>query len=146
MTNDTVRSKNLYKTFLSILKFIPSTLSIVQIIGLLLNYIGVSNSILTCFGGASFLFVGLLFIMSYIFRFCYLYRIPLWYTTIIISLNLFRNLGLIPIALILFYRICLIVTGIFISLFVGYMYINRNNPKIDHIKQLCESYAECCSK
>lgn len=144
MTNETVRNKNLYKIFLSVLKFMPSLLALVQIGGLLCNYFGISNLVLTCFGGSSLLFIVLLYIMSYIFRFCYLYRIPLWYVTFIVLMNLLRYFGCIPIDLESYYRVCMTVTGIFISLFIGYKYKNRKNPKIDHIKQLCENYANCC--
>ena len=144
MTNDTIRNKNLYKIFLSIIKFLPITLALIQMLGLYLNAVGITSSILACVGGASFLFIGLLFIMSYLFRFCYLYRIPLWYIIIIGILNLLRYFGCIPIDLKSYYRICMIITGLFISLFVGFMYRNRNNPKIDHIKQLCENYSNCC--
>lgn len=144
MTNDTIRNKNLYKIFLSIIKFLPMTLALIQMLGLYLNAIGITSSVLACFGGASFLFIGLLFIMSYIFRFCYLYRIPLWYITIIGILNLLRYFGLIPIPLEALYRVYTFISGTCISLFVGFMYKNRNNPKIDHIKQLCENYVKCC--
>lgn len=144
MTNDTIRNKNLYKIFLSIIKFLPITTALIQMLGLYLNAIGITSSVLACVGGASFLFIGLLFIMSYIFRFCYLYRIPLWYITTIGILNLLRYFGLIPIPLETLYRIYTFISGTCISLFVGFMYKNRHNPKIDHIKQLCENYAECC--
>jgi hypothetical protein len=142
--NDLIRNKNLYKIFLSLLKFLPMILSIIQIILTSLNYFGISCTILTYIGGSSLLFIGLLFMMSYIFRFCYLYRIPLWYITIIGILNLLRYFGYISIDLELYYRLCMIITGIFISLFIGYKYKNRKNPKIDHIKQLCENYVNCC--
>lgn len=142
--NDLIRNKNLYKIFLSLLKFLPMILSIIQIILTSLNYLGISCTFLTYIGGSSLLFIGLLFMMSYIFRFCYLYRIPLWYITIIGILNLLRYFGCIPIDLESYYRICMAITGIFISLFIGYKYKNRKNPKIDHIKQLCENYANCC--
>ena len=144
MTNEPIRNKNLYKIFLSILKFMPSLLALVQIGGLLCNYFCISNLVLTCFGGSSLLFIVLLYIMSYIFRFCYLYRIPLLYVTFIVLMNLLRCFGCIPIDVESYYRICTAITGIFISIFIGYKYKNRHNPKIDHIKQLCENYAECC--
>lgn len=146
MSNETVRNKNLYKIFISLLKFIPMILALVQIIGLTLTYCGISSMLLSCFGGSSIIFIGMLFMMSYIFKFCYLYRIPLWYITVIIILNILRLTGLIPIDLIMFYRILALISGIFISLFIIYMYKNRNKPKVDHIKQLCENYAECNCK
>ena len=141
---DSLRNKNLYKIFLSVLKFLPSILSIIQMICLLLNYLGISAYMLINIGGTSFIFIGMLFMMSYLFRFCYLYRIPLWYMVVVGIMGILRNLGFIPIDLEILYRMYAIISGIFISIFIGYKYKNRHNPKVDHIKQLCESYAECC--
>ena len=141
---DFIRNKNLYKIFLSILKFMPATLALIQMVCLLLNHLGLSAYILINLGGTSFVFIGMLFMMSYLFRFCYLYRIPLYYISIIGVVGILRNLGFIPIELEILYRIYVFITGLFISLFVGFMYRNRNNPKIDHIKQLCENYSNCC--
>ena len=41
------------------------------------------------------------------------------------------------------YRIYFIITGLVIVLFIFIMYKNRNNPKVDPIKQLCETYCDC---
>ena len=122
----------------------PATLALIQMVCLLLNHLGLSAYILINLGGTSFVFIGMLFMMSYLFRFCYLYRIPLYYISIIGVVGILRNLGFIPIELEILYRIYVFITGLFISLFVGFMYRNRNNPKIDHIKQLCENYSNCC--
>lgn len=142
--NDTIRNKNLYKIFLSLVKFLPMILAIFQMVGLYYNAQGISTHILSCLGGTSFLFIALLFIVSYIFRFCYLYRIPLWYIATIGLLKILRTIGVIPVDLEMLYRIYTFISGICIGLFVGFMYKNRKNPKIDHIKQLCENYANCC--
>jgi hypothetical protein len=42
------------------------------------------------------------------------------------------------------YRVYLILSGIFITAWIIVWFVNRKNPKIDHIKQLCESYVSCC--
>lgn len=141
--NDVLR-KNLYKIFLSIVKFLPMILSGFQIILTVCNYLGKSVPLVTYVGGSSFIFILLLFIISYVFQFCYLYRIPLWYITIIGLINILRYLNILSISLLWFYQIITIITGVFMVLFIYYMYKNRKNPKIDHIKQLCESYANCC--
>ena len=39
-----------------------------------------------------------------------------------------------------------IITGIFITLWIYIWYKNRNNPKIDYIKQLCDNYTDCGCK
>jgi hypothetical protein len=141
--NDVLR-KNLYKIFLSIVKFLPIILSCFQIVLTVCNYLGRSVPLVTYVGGSSFIFIGLLFIMSYVFQFCYLYRIPLWYITIIGLINVLRYLNILSISLLWFYQIIAIITGAFMVLFIYYMYKNRHKPKIDHIKQLCENYANCC--
>jgi hypothetical protein len=38
------------------------------------------------------------------------------------------------------YRIYFTLTGIMVVAYIWFMYKNRNNPKIDHIKQLCDNY------
>ena len=146
MNIELLRNKYLYKIFLAVLKYIPMVLGILNIISTLLNLIGVRSVLLSYVGGTSFIFIGLLYIMSYLFNFCYLYRIPLYYLTSIIIINIFRTFGFLPIDLIYLYRIHAIILGIFMSLFIIYMYKNRNNPNknIDHIKELCKRYG-CCS-
>lgn len=58
-------------------------------------------------------------------------------------MNIIRFFIGIPIDLELLYRIHLIMTGFFTTLFIGYMYKNRNNPKVDPIRHLCENYCGC---
>ena len=40
-------------------------------------------------------------------------------------------------------RIYFILFGIMSIAYIWYMYKNRNNPKVDPIKQLCETYCDC---
>lgn len=143
MNSELLGNKKLYKLFISLIKFLPITLSVIHIIALIINYIGFKTTLLACLGGSSILFIGLLFIISFVFKFCYLYRIPLWYITIMNIMNIIRFFIGIPIDLELLYRIYLIMTGFFTTLFIGYMYKNRNNPKVDPIKHLCENYCGC---
>lgn len=138
--NDLI-NKHLYKIFLVVVKYIPLITALIQIILTIFNYFGVAATSLTYLGGTSILFIVLLFIISYVFKFCYLFRIPLWYNTIIIFLSILRNFGYLPIEIIDLYRIYAIISGIFITLFVVYIYKNRNKTNnIDYIKNLCERY------
>lgn len=75
-------SKYLYKTFLIVTKYIPIILALVFVTTLIFNYLGKAVPILAYFGGVSFVFIGLLYLMSFVFQFCHLYRIPLHYVTI----------------------------------------------------------------
>ena len=145
MDDKTLGSKNLYKLFIIVAKYIPLFCSIVQIIGLIMNYVGSTSIWMSFFGGTSLIFVVLLYLISYVFRFCYLYRIPLHYIAIInivIAINLFIG---IPIVTYVALRICILISGLFIVGYIVTIYKNRNNPKVDHIKEFCERYNCNCN-
>jgi hypothetical protein len=138
-----IENKNLYKIFLSIVKYTPMTIAITHVTALVIHYLGLTSAVLACLGGVSILFIILLYIMSYVFKFCYLYRVPLWYVTATLIINILRSVGIITLELIPLYRLYAIIFGIFLVIFVIYMYKNRNNPKVDYIKQLCDTYCGC---
>ena len=141
--NDVVYSKKLYKIFLSVIKFIPNILAVIQIIGLILNYFEITSFVLTCFGGTSILFLGLLYLISFVFRFCGIYRLSLNYVTLIYILTIIDYYFGASVSAAAAYRIYAAITGIFISSWIYIWYKNRKNPKIDHIKQLCDRYVDC---
>ena len=144
MNNAILRNKQLYKLFISIIRYTPMTISVCHIISLIFNYFGIKLIFLAALGGTSILFIGILYLISYIFNFCYLYRISLYYSTTMVILYVIRSFGFLPIDLEILYRVYAIIAGFFISLFVYYKYKNRNNKNIDHIKELCKRYG-CCS-
>lgn len=133
-------NKRLYKIFLGLIKYTPIIIAINQIIGTILNYFGISSILITCFGGSSIIFLIILFLISYIFKFCYLFRLPLIYSTIIVLLKFMDGLIVLPIITIIMFQIIAIITGIFIVLFIYYVYKNRNNPQPDPILELCKKY------
>ena len=133
----------LYKIVTAFIKYLPSGLALWQIVMLCLNFAGISMPILGFLGGSSLIFLILLYLLSYLFQYCYLYRMPLSYNLVINTIVLLRTCGLIPIDLLLLYRVFMIITGIFIAIFVFFMYKNRNNPKVGGIKSFCEKYCDC---
>lgn len=138
---NTLRNKDLYKIFLVIIKYIPIILAITKIITLVLNYFKIKTFILTCFGGTSIVLLVLLYLISIIFRFCGIYRLALNYTSLITIITVLDYYLRFPISKLLLYEIYGIITGVFIVIWIYVWYKNRNNPKIDHIKQLCDN---CC--
>lgn len=74
-------NKNLYKIFLVLLKYTPITLAINDVLHSILSYYEVKCYFLSSLGGVSIFYLITLYILSYVFRFCYLYRIPLYYIT-----------------------------------------------------------------
>lgn len=136
-------NKNLYKIFLAVIKYTPITLAIMQLIGTVLNIVNVTNLYLSCIGGCSLLFLIILYLISYVFKFCYLYRIPLNYITIIGLIKILTgSLELSEYAIEIF-RIHISITGLFIVTFIYYMYKNRKSKKVDYIKELCQRYCDC---
>lgn len=143
MKNELLKNRYLYKVAAIVIKYLPSALSLWQIMMLCLNFAGISVPILGFIGGTSIMFLGLLYLVSYLFQYCYLYRIPLGYNLTINIIVLLRSSGLLPIELLMLYRAFMIITGIFIAIFVFFMYKNRNNPKVGGIKSFCEKYCDC---
>ena len=143
MVNDSLVNKNLYKLFLSVVKFIPNLLAIIKIITLILHHAGQTSFVLTCVGGTSVTFLVILYLISYIFKFCGIYRLSLNYVSLITALSIFDWYIGIPVSMETIWRIYAIITGAFMTSWIIIWYKNRKNPKIDHIKQLCDSYSDC---
>ena len=139
-------NKNLYKLFLIIIKFIPNMLAGMKIIGLVLSYFKISSFILTCSFGTSIIFIIILYLISIIFKFCGTHRLSLHYVSLITVLSIIDYYIGISLSNIGLYYLYSIITGIFITLWIYIWYKNRNNPKIDYIKQLCDNYTDCGCK
>ena len=137
-------NKNVYKIFISIIKFLPNFLALLKIVGLLLSYFKITSFAITCIGGTSIVLLVLLYLISYVFRFCGLYRLSLNYVSLITLITIFDFYIGIPLIVSSKFILYTFITGVFISLWLFVIYRNRKNPKIDHIKQLCERYAACC--
>lgn len=141
--DNTIRNKQLYRLFLLVIKYIPNILAIVKILSLTLSYFGVKSFLLTCLSGTSILFLGILYLISIIFRFCGLYRLSLNYVTLITGITICDWYFDFPIEMLGMYTIYAVISGVFIISWIVYWYKNRHKPKIDHIKQLCDSYSDC---
>lgn len=141
--NTILTYKNLYKIFLGFIKVIPNILAICKIIGLIFSYFNINSFLITCVGGTSIITLILLYLISYVFKFCGLYRLSLNYVSIITTLSIFDWYIGIPISTEVIWKIYTIITGIFITSWIIIWYKNRNNPKVDHIKRLCDKYADC---
>ena len=137
-------NKRTYKVFLFIVKYVPNVLAILKILGLILGYFKITSLTfaLTCFGGTSIVSLLILYLISFIFRFCGLYRLSLNYVTIIYLLTIIDYYIGIPLSILGIYQLYAIITGVFLISWIVYWYTYRNNPKIDHLKQLCDNI--CC--
>lgn len=142
MSNATV-NKTSYKIFLSIIKFIPNILALTKIITLILSYLKITSFALTCIGGTSIIFILLLYVISYVFQFCGTHRLSLHYVSIITGLTVFDWYIGIPLNVEALYTLYAFITGAFMISWIVIWYKNRKNPKIDHMKRLCDNYADC---
>jgi hypothetical protein len=142
MVNSNI-SKRLYKVFLGISKYIPLFLSVIFIINTLCAYFKIHFPMLMYIGGVSFTLIVLLYLLSWVFQFCHLYRIPLHYVTIGNFIGIVDTHWVIPLSSIAMIRIYFILFGVMLVAYIWFMYKNRNNPKVDYIKQLCETYCDC---
>ena len=140
--SNSIRNKNLYKLFITIIKVIPIVLAILEILGLILSYFGMTSFIITCFGGVSISYLIILYLISLVFGFCGLYRLSLNYITCTSLISIYDFYFKIPLDLLGLYSLYAVITGVFLISWVIYWYTHRNNPKIDHIKQLCDNV--CC--
>lgn len=139
-----VENKNLYKVFLVLIKYTPTLLAMTKLGTLITNYLKIRVFALTCIGGTSIIFLVLMYIISYVFKFCLTHRLPLHYTAITSGLTIADYYIGLPLQANSLCHMYVTVTGVFMLLWIVIWFTNRKNPKIDHIKQLCESYAKCC--
>lgn len=140
---DTLRNKNVYKIFLSLIKYVPTLLAILQIVSLCLSYAGITSFLVTCLSGTSIVFLILLYLIAEVFRFCGLYKISLNYVSIVTLLTIFDWYFKFPLDIADRYIMYAFITGVFIVTWIIYWYTHRNNPKVDHLKQLCDKYTDC---
>lgn len=131
-------NKNLYKIFLTIVKYIPFVLSLMNIVSTILNYLSIPTTILAYIGGSSIIFLIILWLISFVFQYCYLYKIPLGFVSSLTTFNLLKFLKVISVNALDSYRIYAIILGIFILLFVIYRYKNRHKDKSkENIDRIC---------
>lgn len=118
-------NKRLYKLLIIILRYTPVVLSINDILHSILSYYNINCYILSCLGGVSLAFLGILYIISYVFRFCYLYRIPLYFVTLTNLIALYDLYVGINIGDLQMLRVYLVLFGISMISFI-YLKVKRN--------------------
>lgn len=113
-----------HKGFLILIKYLFHTLGIVYAIGTALQFIGIDKPILGCFVHISLIPWLILYMISVMFRFCYVHRLPLYYigvNELITSIDYYIG---IPISVMNILAIhCMLLMG----LIIGYSkyYVNK---------------------
>lgn len=133
-------NKYLYKTFLKILKHLPISMLALFMIGFWLNINGISTIFITFICGTSVVTLFLLYMLSYIFKYCSLFRLPLHYIVITNLITIIVKIVGITCLNLFLLRCYLFAESVILIFYIWSMYKNRNNPKVDYIKNLCDRY------
>lgn len=84
-----LKSKYLYKILLCLIKYIPMMFAFMALLTLITSYLGYETPIMSYIGGVSIITLILLYMLSYVFRFCNYHRIFIHYVAINYFLNLY---------------------------------------------------------
>ena len=143
MKSELLKNKYLYKFTAIVVKYLPSILALIKIVSIGFNYFGIIFLPLSFVGGMSLIFLGLLYLLSYLFQYCSLYRIPLGYNLAVNIIVLLKAMKILVIDTMDIYRIIAVITGIFALIFIYFIYKYRNNQKVGGIKDFCDKYCDC---
>lgn len=117
-----LRSKKLYKIYLLSIKYSPIIILIVEILFSILAYLTFPTTWLSYIACVSFLYLFQLYVASYVFRFCYLYRLSLHSIVITNTLAIIDTSIKIPLSDLNMLRLYLIISLIGIILFILFKY------------------------
>lgn len=109
-------NKLLYKIELYLVKVIPMIYALLSLLNATLSYFNIEAVILSYIGSVSLVTLLLLYVTSYVFKFCEYYRMFIHYTTVTWILNIIDLYIGIPVSDLGYLGIQLIIAGI--SLFI----------------------------
>lgn len=115
-----LRSKFLYKILLTLVKYTPIIILMVQITYSTFAYFCIDNIWLSYIGSVSLVNLLYLYIASYVFRFCYLYRLSLHSVVIVNLIALYDTLFRIPLSDLNMLRVYLIILLLGVIAFIKF--------------------------
>lgn len=95
---NSLRSKDLYKIELYLLKVMPMLLAAIYLVNTVLSYYDIIIPVLSHIGGLSFIPLVFMYVSSYVFRFCSYHRMFLHYIVVNNSINLIDYYYTLPIS------------------------------------------------
>lgn len=95
---NSLRSKDLYKIELYLLKVMPMLLAAIYLVNTVLSYYDIIIPVLSHIGGLSFIPLVFMYVSSYAFRFCSYHRMFLHYIVVNNSINLIDYYYTLPIS------------------------------------------------
>lgn len=122
------QNRVLYKLEVYLIKIIPMLYALLSLLNTLLSYIGIDLLILSYIGSVSFLTLCLLYLSSYVFKFCFYHRMFLHYVTLTWILNIIDCYIGIPIGNLGYLCLQLSILGIILFIIL-YIYV-KNYKKL----------------
>lgn len=95
---NSLRSKDLYRIELYLLKVMPMLLAAIYLVNTVLSYYDIIIPVLSHIGGLSFIPLMFMYVSSYVFRFCSYHRMFLHYIVVNDSINLIEYYYTLPIS------------------------------------------------
>lgn len=123
-------NKKYYKYFLIAIKYLPIFDLILEILYSITAYLGYDGIIFTFIGGFSLSGLCILYMASYVFKYCYLYRISLHTITLVNILALYDSFIRIPLSDLNMLRLYLIILIIGVISFILFKYKDRKKQNI----------------
>lgn len=115
-----LRSKYLYKLYLLSIKYLPIIILIVEILFSLFAYFSLSTVWLSYIACVSILYMVQLYLASYVFRYCYLYRLSLYSIVLTNLLALYDTVFGIPLDDLNMLRVYLVILLIGVISFIKF--------------------------
>ena len=115
-----LKSKTFYKIYLTLIKYTPIICILVEIFTSLFAYFNKEVIYFLFIGGFSISSILLLYIASYVFRFCYLYRLSLHSIVIVNLIALYDTLFRIPLSDLNMLRVYLIILLVGVIAFIKF--------------------------
>ena len=130
---DVRRNKLLYKVEILVLKILPMLLSLLYLIGTILNCFNIDVSLISYLSGVSFIPLLFMYLSSYVFRFCEYHRMFLHYIAFNMIINCVDWYICIPLNNKEFLTLFLIISCIFLFVIL-YLYLkSRSNEESSNL-------------
>lgn len=111
--------KELYKTELIVLKTIPYILCLVYMIEILLSWLDVTFTGFMALGCMSVLPLAFIMLSSYVFKFCWKHRLPIYLIILVMIWNIIHSIVIIPMWVYWVYSVCIFIFGL-VTLGIGF--------------------------
>lgn len=126
---DVRRNKLLYKVEILVLKVLPMLLSLLYLIGTILNCFNIDVSLISYLSGVSLIPLLFMYLSSYVFKFCEYHRMFLHYIAFNMIINCLDWYIRIPLSNREFLVLFLVISCIFLFVIL-YLYLkSRSNEK-----------------